>query len=286
MTRTEAKSDKSVDLFAIRSILFLPASNPRAIAKARTLDADLVILDLEDSVRAEDKDAARAAAVEAAAEPWPMPVAIRINAPLRQDSLERMPHPEFSRDDAAAVAGSKADFVVLPKAESGIGEVADITGKPVLAMVETPLSVMMLAGMLGNRGLAGLIVGTNDLAAGLGLPGPEFRPFLAMALQTVICGARSAGLPVWDGVFNALEDPAGFERECREGRLLGFDGKTLIHPSQVDPCNRIFSPSVAEVDRAERLIAAATGGAERFEGAMIEGMHVDAARRILRRAGR
>ena len=275
----------TIDLFAVRSLLFLPASNQRAIAKARTLNADLVILDLEDAVKPEDKEAARVAAVEAVAKPWPMPVAIRINAPWRKRDFESR-YPEFSQADCEAVAGSGADFVVLPKAETGIEEVGRLTGKPVLAMVETPFMVLNLSASLGHPELTGLIVGTNDLAAELRLPGPVTRPYLGMALQTVVCAARSAGLPVWDGVFNALDDPEGLEAECREGRSLGFDGKSLIHPSQIETCNRIFSPSAQEIERAERLIAAASGGAERFEDRMIENMHVEAAKRVLARAGR
>lgn len=284
MATLEAENDEGPDLFAVRSILFVPASNPRAIAKARTLSADLVILDLEDAVKAEDKESARAAAVGATAEPWPMPVAIRINVSTEKGFFDRMPHYEFSSADAEAVAASGADFVVLPKAESGVDDLASVARKRVLAMIETPLSVMMLQGILGNRELAGLIVGTNDLAAGLRLPGPERRQSLGMALQTIVCGARSAGLPVWDGVYNAIDDLPGFEAECREGRSLGFDGKSLIHPTQVGPCNAIFSPTAEEIARATRLVEAATGGAERFEGEMIESMHVEEARSLLARA--
>ncbi|QIK79792.1 CoA ester lyase [Sphingomonas piscis] len=258
------------DLHSVRSLLFLPASNPRAIAKARTLAADLVILDLEDAVKPEDKVTARATAVAALAEPWPMPVAIRI------DGVQ----------DLQAVAASAADIVVLPKVEEAPDTMAQRAGKPVIAMVETARAVMNLREIVAAKGVAGLLVGTNDLAADLRLPGSSRRQAMAMALQSVVCAARSAELPVWDGVFNRLDDQDGFEAECREGRALGFDGKSLIHPSQIDPCHRVFVPSEEEVARAERLIAAATGGAQRFEDAMIESMHVDQARRTVERARR
>jgi len=266
--------------------LFLPASNPRAIGHARESAADLVVLDLEDAVKAADKDSARAAAVEAIAGGWPMPVAIRINASRPDTGLERMPPVEPSAADCAAVGQSDADFVVVPKVEStGIAdEVAAATGKPVLAMIETPYAVMHLREIIAAERLAGLIAGTNDLAAGLRLPGPERRSAMSMALQSIVCAARIRGIPAWDGVFNDLEDMIGFEAECAQGHRLGFDGKSLIHPKQIEFCNRAFSPSAEEIERARRLVEAFGGGAERFEGQMIEAMHVETARRLLGRA--
>jgi len=273
-------------LDGVRSVLFLPASNPRAIGHARESAADLVVLDLEDAVKAADKDSARAAAVEAIAGGWPMPVAIRINASRPDTGLERMPPVEPSAADCAAVGQSDADFVVVPKVEStGIAdEVAAATGKPVLAMIETPYAVMHLREIIAAERLAGLIAGTNDLAAGLRLPGPERRSAMSMALQSIVCAARIRGIPAWDGVFNDLEDMIGFEAECAQGHRLGFDGKSLIHPKQIEFCNRAFSPSAEEIERARRLVEAFGGGAERFEGQMIEAMHVEAARRLLDRA--
>ncbi len=273
-------------LDGVRSVLFLPASNPRAIGHARESAADLVVLDLEDAVKAEDKDSARAAAVEALVEGWPMPVAIRINASRPETALERMPPFEPSAEDCAAVSQSNADFVVVPKVESTgiVDEVAAATGKPVLAMIETPYAVMHLREIIAAERLVGLIAGTNDLAAGLRLPGPERRSAMSMALQSIVCAARIRGIPTWDGVFNDLEDTIGFEEECAQGRRLGFDGKSLIHPKQIEYCNRAFSPGTEEVERARRLVEAFGGGAERFEGQMIEAMHVEAARRLLDRA--
>ena len=266
----------SVDLFGIRSLLFLPASNPRAIDKARRAGADLVILDLEDAVKPEDKAAARQAAVEAFAEPWAMPVGIRVNA-IGSDLIEA---------DLAAVASSAADFVVLPRADGAeaIAAVWQQAQRGVLAMIETAAGVLAAAQIA--REVAGLIAGTNDLAADLRLPPDAGREPLQMALQTIVLAGRAGGIPVFDGVFNGLSDPDGFLAQADEGRRLGFDGKSLIHPDQIALCHAAFAPSDAQIDRARRLLDAATGGAERFEDQMIERMHVEAAERLLRRAHR
>jgi citrate lyase subunit beta/citryl-CoA lyase len=263
----------TVELFDKRALLFLPASNPRAIARAKASDADLVILDLEDAVKAEDKDAAREAAVAAVAERWPMPVAIRLNS---------AGSPWFD-DDASAVSGSLVDLVVIPRTRSAaeVEQAAQLTGKPVLAMVETAAGI--LAAQEISRSAKALIAGTNDLAADLRLPPGAGRQPLQMALQTVVLTARAAGIAAFDGVFNRLDDPEGLAAECAESRRLGFDGKSLIHPDQIAACHTAFAPSRDEIERAHRLVAAASGGAERFEGAMVEAMHVEAARRLLSR---
>jgi citrate lyase subunit beta/citryl-CoA lyase len=259
-----------------RSLLFLPASNPRAIDKARGLTADMIFLDLEDAVKPEEKESARAAAVAAAAEGFGgRPVAIRVN---------KLGDP-WHEADLAAVSASAADFAILPKVQSAaeMQAVAARSAKPVLAMIETA------AGVHEARAIAplsaGLIAGTNDLAADLGLPPGAGRAGLLVALQTVVLAARAAAVAAFDGVYNRLEDREGLEAECREGRGFGYDGKTLIHPNQIEAANRIFGPSPDEVEAARRLVAAATGGAERFEGRMIEAMHVEAARRLIARAG-
>ena len=264
----------TVDLFAIRSVLFLPASNPRAIAKARESAADLVVLDLEDAVKRDDKDEARAAAVEAVASDWPMPVAIRINA----DGTD------WHSVDIAAVSQSAANLAIIPRATSahlahGVREAID---KPVLAMIETAAGVIAAPEIAHET--AGLIAGANDLAADLRLPPGAGRAPMQTALQTIVLAARGAGVAVFDGVFNHLKDLDGLAAECREGRLLGFDGKSLIHPDQIEPCNSIFAPSEEEVDRARRLMEAYQGGAGRIDDEMIERMHVQAAERLLQRA--
>lgn len=260
-----------------RSLLFLPASNPRAIEKARSLAADMIVLDLEDAVKAEDKPEARDAAVAAVAEGFGgRPAAIRINT---TDS------PHYG-DDIVAVRHSAADFIVLPKTESRkqMHDTAWLAGKPVLAMVETAAGVLA-AGEIA-RETAALIAGTNDLAADLGLPGGSGRAGLVHALQTIVLAARAGRVAAFDGVYNGLDDDDGLAEQCREGRAFGFDGKSLIHPAQIETAHRIFGPSEEDVAAAERLITAATGGAERFEGRMIEDMHVAEARAVIARAHR
>jgi citrate lyase subunit beta/citryl-CoA lyase len=264
----------SADLFAVRSVLFLPASNSRAVEKARTLGADLVVLDLEDAVKPEDKGAGRDGAVEATTTEWPMPVAIRVNGVGTQ----------WHSLDLDAAARSKADFVVIPRAISAhlVRGVARSVGRPVLAMIETAAGVLA-AGEIAPE-TAGLIAGTNDLRSDLRLPLNATREPISASLQIIVLAARAAGVAAFDGVFNQLNDAEGFAAECRDGRMLGFDGKSLIHPDQIEPCHRLFGPTEAEIARAEKLVAAFKGGAERFEDQMIERMHVEAARRVLERA--
>jgi (3S)-malyl-CoA thioesterase len=263
------------DLRLCRSLLFLPASNPRAIEKARELAADMIILDLEDAVKPEDKARARHAAVEATREGFGgRPVAIRVNATADQAYGE----------DIVAVRESKADFVVVPKADEAkqAHDTAWLCQRPVLAMIETATGVLAASAIASNS--VGLIAGVNDLSVDLGIPAVEGREGLAHALQTVVLAARAARIAAFDGVYNRLDDEAGLARECAEGRSYGFDGKSLIHPSQIAAANRAFSPSEAEMEAAIRLIAAATGGAERFEGRMIETLHVEQARAVLAKA--
>ncbi|MBA3676360.1 MAG: CoA ester lyase [Sphingosinicella sp.] len=260
-----------------RSILFLPASNPRAIEKARELDADMIILDCEDAVKDADKEEARRAAVAAVAEGFgDRLTAIRINAAGG----------EYYGSDVVALRNSKADFVILPKAENPdqIRDTANLTTKPALAMIETAAGVLHASAIAPAT--AGLIAGTNDLSADLGLPVGGSRFGLHHSLQMIVLAARAHRVAAFDGVYNGLADDAGLARQCEEGRSFGFDGKSLIHPSQIETANRLFSPDEAEIEAARRLIEAATGGAERHEGRMIESMHVDQARSVLAKARR
>ena len=263
----------TLNLFDKRALLFLPASNPRAIAHARESEADLVILDLEDAVKPEDKDTARKAALEAVAEPWPMPVAIRINGVGNQ----------WHGPDLVAISHARIDLVVMPRVEDKeeITFVRKQSGKPVAAMIETARGVLAADHVAHDA--AALIAGTNDLAASLRLPRGAGRKPLQMALQLTVVAARAHGIAVFDGVYNQLDDLEGFAAEADESRMLGFDGKSLIHPSQIAPCHAAFAPTAEELSRAERLVTAATGGAERFEGEMIERMHVESAERLLAR---
>jgi citrate lyase subunit beta/citryl-CoA lyase len=265
------------DLRLCRSLLFLPASNQRAIEKARGLGADMVILDLEDAVRDEDKHAARAAVVTATQEGFGgRPVAIRVN-PVGSHHYG---------EDVVAVRRSAADFIVLAKAESArqAMEAGALMVKPVLAMVETPLAIIAAAAIAPAT--RGLIAGTNDLAAGLGLPAGDGRQGLVYALQRIVLAARAASVPAFDGVYNRLEADEGLAAECAQGRAWGFDGKSVIHPSQIETANRMFAPSEAELEAARRLVDAATGGAERHEGRMVESLHVEAARALIAKARR
>jgi citrate lyase subunit beta/citryl-CoA lyase len=271
----EGKSDMASALFGVRSVLFLPASNSRAIAKARASGADLVVLDLEDAVKREDKAAARDAAVEASASDWPMPVAIRINGVGS----------EWHSLDIDAVARSGSGYAVIPRTVSGklVRGVAEAVGKPALAMIETAAGVLAAAEIAPES--AGLIAGTNDLRADLRLPLDATREPISASLQLIVLAARAAGVAVFDGVFNGLDDAQGFLAEARDGRRLGFDGKSLIHPNQIEPCHRAFAATEREIERARALVEAFKGGAERFGDEMIERMHVEAAERLLQRAG-
>ncbi len=274
MSGAEGKSDLAAPLLGIRSVLFLPASKPRAIAKARESGADLVVLDLEDAVKAGDKAAARDAAVATVAPDWPMPVAIRVNSVGS----------EWHSLDLDAAAKSNADYVVVPRAVFGhlVRGVAEAVGKPVLAMIETAAGVLAAPEIAPET--AALIAGTNDLRADLKLPLDATREPISASLQWIVLAARAAGVAVFDGVFNGLDDPDGFLAEARDGRRLGFDGKSLIHPNQIEPCHQAFAPSETEIRRARALVEAFKGGAERFGDEMIEGMHVEAAQRVLERA--
>lgn len=253
--------------------MFLPASRAGAIRRARESAADVIFLDLEDAVAPELKDDARAAAIAAVGEPFGVPAAIRVNGAAS----------EWFEADCAAVRESRADLVIVPRVEGPevIRDVAGRTGKPVAAMIETPLGIRRCWEVAEVA--AALIAGTNDLSATLRLPAGVGRLPLRTALQTIVLAARSAGVPCFDGVFNRLEDADGFAVEAAEGRSFGFDGKTLIHPDQIASCKTAFAPTEAEIARAERLVAASHGGAQRFEGEMIERMHVEAAERLLQR---
>lgn len=261
-----------------RSPLFLPASNARAIEKARGLPCDMVILDLEDAVPEDRKAEARAALGPALEQGFGGRLAaVRVNA---VDS-------QHHRADMAAVHGLALDYVVLPKVEAAAqaASVHEASGRPVIGMIESPLGLVNAQAIAAEPGVAGLFMGNNDLRHDLRIPRDADRSGLMLAMQSVILAARLAGKAVFDGVYNRLDDAPGFAAECREGYALGFDGKTLIHPGQIDTANAIFGPSEQELAEARALIAAFSGGAERHEGAMIEDMHIAQARALLERAG-
>jgi (3S)-malyl-CoA thioesterase len=257
----------------VRSALYVPASNARALYKARGLAADMLIIDLEDAVADTDKASARQAAIAEMQDGFPGKlVALRINA---SDS-------RYFLDDMAAANACNPDLLVVPKVESPAQ--IDGLGRAVIAMVETPAGLYAAREIAAHPSIAGLIAGTNDIAAATGIrPGPK-REGLELALQMIILAAASAGKPAFDGVNNALDDMVSFDAECRQGRHYGFVGKTLIHPNQIAIANAAFGSSVAEIAEARELVAAARGGAQRFRGRMIESMHVEEAQRTIDRA--
>lgn len=262
----------------IRSALYVPASNTRALGKARGLDADMLFVDLEDAVPADMKDDARkAAAVFLADRPRDKPVALRINAP---DSMF------FDADMAAAIAMAP-DYVIVPKVQSvdDVDRVAMKCTFPVMAMIETPAGLYAAREIAAHDRVAALIAGTNDIAAECGIrPGPE-RQGLELSLQMIVLAAAAGAIPAFDGVNNALDDMTGFAAECAQGYAFGFSAKTLIHPNQIAIANDAFMANEAELEEAKALLVEAKAGAERFRGRMIENMHVENARFLLERAG-
>ena len=272
-----------------RSALYLPASNAKAIAKARTLPADVIVLDLEDAVAPEMKVEARAAAVAALYEGGfgSREVVIRANG------LDT----PWGADDLAAIAGTSADAVLVPKVSSpaDIDRYSDaIAGAPAAlqlwAMIETCASMARLdaiAATAASTRLSLWVIGTNDLAKEMRarlMPGrTPFLPFLSLA----VAAARAHGVAILDGVCNEFRDLDLFRAEAEQGLLFGFDGKSLIHPAQIDPCNEVFSPSADELAFAHAVIAAFAEpenvgkGAIRVEGKMAELLHLEQAKRLI-----
>ena len=266
-----------------RSALYMPASNVRAIAKARSLPCDVVIVDLEDAVAPDAKGLAREQAVAAIAEGGfgERELVVRANA---------LSTP-WGEDDLAALDTARPDAVLVPKIDSGsdvLRHVERLGGDvPVWAMIETARSVLRLEDIASTAGLAALVMGTNDLAKEMGARlDTERLPFLGF-LSASVAAARAFGLAVLDGVYNDLEDATGFEAQCRQAVAFGFDGKTLIHPGQVGPCNAAFSPSAGEVAQARAIRDAfdlpenRDKGAIRLGGRMVERLHLAQALRTL-----
>ena len=276
-----------------RSVLYVPAANGRALAKARRLDADAVILDLEDAVAPGEKAAARDAAGAALAEGgWGHRETV-----IRVNGLDT----PWGAADLAAAAAAGPDAVLLPKvsgpdavmrAAAALARAGAPEATRLWAMVETPAAVLAVAAIAAAAAdpasrLAVLVLGTNDLAKDLRLrPGPGRAPLLPWLAATVAAG-RLHGLDVLDGVFNGLDDPEGLAAEARQGRDFGCDGKTCIHPGQVAACNAAFAPDAAEIAWARRVATAFAGpegvGANvlRIDGRMVERLHAEEAGRLL-----
>jgi citrate lyase subunit beta/citryl-CoA lyase len=265
----------------------MPSSNERALAKARTIPCDALILDLEDAVAPEAKPAARAAACAAArsGEYGRREVTIRVNG---ADT-------EWHDDDLRAACAAGPDAIVVPKVNSAdavraLVDAMGAYGAPehtrLWAMVETPVAMLHAEEIAAaSERLTVLVMGTNDLAKELYAEHVPGRQPLLAGLGLALLAARATGRAILDGVFNDVQDDDGFLAECRQGRELGFDGKTLIHPGQVEGANAAFAPSEQAVDDARGILQAWEGGAGAgvvtYRGRMIEKLHVDAARRTL-----
>lgn len=277
-----------------RSALYLPGNNARALEKGKTLPADVLIFDLEDAVGPDAKAASRQQVCEAVSSDGyrPREIVVRING-LGTD---------WHEEDLAAVAGSGADAVLVPKVDTGqqvqaLIAALDRLGAPaslqLWAMIETPRAFLRIEEIASaSDRLAVLVVGTNDLVNELHAVHVPGRAPVVPALALAVLGARLAGKAVLDGVFNDITDEAGFGAEARQGREMGFDGKTLIHPSQVVPANDVFGPSQEELAEAAKIVSAyeeaqaAGNSVITVDGRMIESLHVRNAQRILALADR
>ena len=266
-----------------RSVLYMPGSNARALEKARDIPADALILDLEDAVAPDAKDVARQQVVDAVSAKGfgKREVIVRVNAPSTS----------WGGADITAVAAVRPDAILIPKVSepSDLLRVAErAPGVALWAMIETPLAILNIAALAAaGRGLACFVMGTNDLVKEMRGEHMKDRANLAASLGLSVMAARAHGLAVIDGVFNDIQDGDGFAAQCRQARAFGFDGKTLIHPSQVGPCNDIFAPSADEIAAARKIIAAfelpqnKDKGAIKLDGRMVEILHADIARRTV-----
>lgn len=269
----------------VRSVLYIPGSKSRALEKARGLAADAIIFDLEDAVapdeKAEARETLKAALIEGGY--GRRTLLVRVNA------LDT----EWGRADLEAMAGLSFDAVLLPKvanaaAVSALSTAMDAAGigsaVGIWAMIESPEGVLNAAEIGAHKRLNGFVLGTNDLAADLRLGPNPARASMMTALQTAVLAARATDVACIDGVYNAFKDEEGLAAECSEGRALGMDGKSLIHPAQIATANAAFAPDTGAVDLARRQIeafkAAGTGVAV-LDGKIVENLHVAAAERIL-----
>lgn len=268
-----------------RSVLYIPGSRERALDKARELPADAIIFDLEDAVAADEKENARGLLRKklAATDYGPRARIVRING------LDT----PWGQDDLAAFADADIEAILVPKVGSAT-DIESVAGRvpdtPIWAMMETPQAMLNAAEIAAHPRLAGMVMGTNDLAKELGC---RFRPDrlpLMTGLQLCLLAARAHGVVIVDGVYNAFKDEDGLRAECRQGRDLGFDGKTVIHPAQIEIANEEFAPSAEEIELASRQIQAFEEaqregrGVAVVDGKIVENLHVVTARQILARA--
>ncbi|MFP4328515.1 MAG: HpcH/HpaI aldolase/citrate lyase family protein [Paracoccaceae bacterium] len=269
-----------------RSVLYIPGSKERALEKARGLTVDAIIFDLEDAVAPEAKAEARALLkAELAAGGYGRRARI-----VRVNGLDT----DWGAEDVAMMRDAACDAILLPKvnAASDVVALAEMLpgAMPIWAMMETPLGILNAGEIAAHPRLQGFVAGTNDLAKELGCRARPDRLPMQMALQTILMAARAHGVVAVDGVYNQFKDTDGLHAECMQGRDLGFDGKTLIHPAQVEIANEVFAPAEGEVALARRQIAAfeeavAQGeGVAVVDGKIVENLHVETARRTLARA--
>ncbi len=276
-----------------RSVLYMPGSNAKALAKASTLPADALILDLEDSVALDQKIAAREQVVRAvrAGGFGGREVVIRINGP----------HTPWGEDDLAAAAAAKPDAILLPKVDGpgaimvaarALREAEAPEETRIWAMMETPNAILNAGSIASvaadpSSRLSVMVMGLNDLAKETRARLTPGRPTMTAWLASCVVAARAHGVDILDGVYNDIKDLDGFRLECLQGRDMGLDGKTLIHPSQIDICNEVFAPTPAEVESAAAIIEAfalpenAGKGVIQLNGRMVELLHADMAQRTL-----
>lgn len=278
------------DIRPRRSVLYMPGANERALEKAKTIDADALILDLEDSVAPDSKVIGRenVCAAVRSGEYGHRELAIRVN------SIGT----EWHDDDIKAAAEAGPDAILVPKVESAeqVHELVakmEAAGAPVStqlwAMIETPIALLHAEEIAAaHERLTVIVMGTNDIVnETYGLHVPGRNPLVLTSLAWTLLAVRAAGKVIIDGVYNNVKDPEGFDAEAKQGREMGFDGKTLIHPNQVEPANTVFSPSEADIERAREMIktfneAKAEGkGVVTFNGRMVEELHIRDANRIL-----
>jgi (3S)-malyl-CoA thioesterase len=263
-----------------RSVLYIPGANTRALEKARGLAADAIIFDLEDAVAPAEKAAARATLTQALAQGYGKRTRIvRINA-LDTD---------WGHEDAAALAKMDCDAVLLPKVNGpqDLDALAALTDRPLWAMMETPLAMLEAQAIAAHPRLVGMVMGTNDLAKDLQARFRADRLPLLTGLGLCVLAAKAHGVVIVDGVYNAFKDVEGLAAECAQGREMGMDGKSLIHPAQIDTANAVFAPDDAEIALARRQIEAydaalaAGQGIAVVDGKIVENLHVATAREIL-----
>jgi citrate lyase subunit beta / citryl-CoA lyase len=270
-----------------RSVLYMPSSNPKALEKAKSIPCDAIIFDLEDAVAPDAKPAAREAAAAAvgSGEYGSRELTIRCNGLATP----------WGADDLAAAGAAHPSAVVIPKVASRAEvdivaaalDAAGGTATSIWAMIETPTAIFDVRSIAAHPRVSVLVMGTNDLAKEIGAPLIPGRSNLTSYLATAVLAARESGKVTLDGVYNDVRDTDGFVAECRQGVEMGFDGKTLIHPGQVDPANAAWSPSTDEVEYSRRVIEAFSAaetegrGVITVDGKMIENLHVANARRTL-----